>query len=194
MIKILLVALGIMLALSFVFTKQMATTAPNEADSVSTQESEAQLEEDRPESRQSSGETTTTTSEEPILSAGASLDLSGQGLTKVPESVFSRTSLESLDVSNNNLTGSLQAEVRQLQNLKVLDLSNNQFTGVPAEVGQLSNLEVLDLSNNELTGLPYELANLSNLKVLKLKGNDYSTADLAVIKQNLSATTIIETE
>jgi len=119
------------------------------------------------------------------------LDLSGQGLTKTPEYVFGRTDIDELNLSNNSLTGSLQAEVRHLQNLKILNLSNNKFTGVPAEVGQLSNLEILDLSNNQLTGLPYELGNLSQLKVLNLTGNNYSQADLARIKEKLPGTTVI---
>lgn len=122
------------------------------------------------------------------------LDLSEQGLTKVPEYVFGRLDIESLDLSNNNLTGALQAEIRNLQNLKSLDLSGNKFTGVPAEVGQLKNLERLDLSNNLLTGLPYELGNLANLKVLDISGNHYSEADLATIKKTLPASVTIKTE
>lgn len=123
-----------------------------------------------------------------------SLDLSEQGLTKVPEYVFGRTELESLDLSNNNLTGSLQAEIRHLQSLKVLDMSGNKFTGVPAEVGQLKELEILDLSNNVLTGLPYELGNLSSLKTLDLSGNHYSEEDLSIIKKRLPAATTIVTD
>lgn len=123
-----------------------------------------------------------------------SLDLSGQGLTKVPEYVFTKTNLESLDLSENKLSGALQAEVRHLENLRVLDLSDNQFTGVPAEIGQLKNLEILDLSNNRLTGLPYELGNLRNLKVLRLSGNSYSEADLGVIRASLPASVTVETE
>jgi len=119
------------------------------------------------------------------------IDLSGKELTSVSSDIFAKTNTEELDLSNNNLEGSLPAEVRFLQNLKVLDLSNNTFTGVPAEIGQLKNLEVLNLSNNQVTGLPYELGNLSNLKVLNLKGNSYAKADLEVIKQSLPATTEI---
>ena len=122
------------------------------------------------------------------------LDLSEQSLTKVPLYVFERIDLERLDLSNNNLTGSLQAEIRHLQQLKVLDMSGNKFTGVPAEIGQLKNLETLNLSNNLITGLPYELGNLSNLKILDLSGNHYSEADLQIIKKGLPKTTIIKTE
>lgn len=122
---------------------------------------------------------------------GAILNLSGRGLTKVPATVFNQTGLIELNLSDNKLTGALQAEIRHLQDLKTLDLSGNQFTGVPAEIGQLTSLEVLDLSNNQLTGLPNELGNLSNLKQLNLSGNEYSKADLAIIKENLPATTIV---
>ncbi|HLC83818.1 MAG TPA: leucine-rich repeat domain-containing protein, partial [Bacteroidia bacterium] len=101
--------------------------------------------------------------------------------------VLDKTGLEELDISNNNLTGSLPAEIRLLQKLRVLDASDNNMTGVPAEVGQLANLEILDLSNNQLTGLPYELGNLKNLKTLNLAGNDYSEQDLEIIKQGLPA-------
>lgn len=124
---------------------------------------------------------------------GSTLDLSGQGLTEVPAYVFDRLDIVELDLSDNSLSGALQAEVRHLQNLKVLDLSGNNFTGVPAEVGQLSDLEVLDLSNNQLTGLPNEIGNLAKLRVLDVSGNAYSEADLAAIKSRLPATTEIRT-
>lgn len=120
------------------------------------------------------------------------LDLSGQGLVNVPEYVFDRTDLETLNISHNNLTGALQGEIRHLQNLKVLDMSNNTFTGIPAEIGQLKNLEILNLSNNLLTGLPYELRNLSNLKTLDISGNNYSEADLAIIEKGLPLSTVIK--
>ena len=118
------------------------------------------------------------------------INLSGQGLTKTPDYVFSKTDTQELNLSNNKLSGALQAEVRHLTNLRILNLSNNNFTGVPAEVGQLKKLEVLDLSNNDLTGLPYELGNLSNLKVLDLRGNNYAKADLEIIKKGLPNTEI----
>jgi len=132
--------------------------------------------------------------EKPVVNPGKILDLSNSGLSQTPDYVFERTDIQELNLSNNNLSGALQAEVRQLQNLKTLDLSGNNFTGVPAEVGQLQKLEVLNLSNNNLTGLPYELGNLRSLKVLNLKGNNHSVQDLNVIKESLSNTTIIQTD
>lgn len=113
------------------------------------------------------------------------LNLSNQGLQKLPASVLKMTNLEELNISNNQLTGALPGEIHDLRNLRILNASNNLMTGVPAEVGQLSNLEVLDLSNNRLTGLPNELGNLKKLKKLNLSGNDYSKQDLEVIKKGL---------
>ncbi len=141
-----------------------------------------------------SGTPSGTTNVEPgsTTSTRGVLDLSGQGLTKAPNYIFARTDIEELNLSNNALDGALQAEVRHLQNLRVLNLSNNTFTGVPAEIGQLKNLEVLDLSNNKLTGLPYELGNLSKLKLLDISGNAYSEADLAKIRASLPASTVIK--
>ncbi len=119
------------------------------------------------------------------------LDLSGKSLTKAPAYIFENTNLKELNLSNNKIGGSLQAEVRLLENLRVLDLSNNNFTGVPAEVAQLENLEVLNLANNRLTGLPMELGNLKNIQRIDLRGNTFAKQDLDSIKSKLPATVVI---
>lgn len=129
-----------------------------------------------------------------VTSNNKKLDLSGKNLSKVPSYVFSQIAIETLDVSHNNLEGSLQAEIRHLKNLKSLDLSDNNFSGVPAEIGQLANLESLDLSNNKITGLPLELGNLSRLKFLDLSGNQYSERDLSLIRVKLSSSIVIKTK
>jgi len=119
------------------------------------------------------------------------LDLSNQHIVTVPETIFNQTNLEELNLSQNQLFGSLPAEIRHLQKLKVLNMSGNSMTGLPAEIGQLQSLEFLDLSNNQLTGLPYELGNLKKLKTLNISGNPYAEADVNIIKAALPAQTII---
>lgn len=190
MMKILLVLMTIVFATGFVVNeqKQRMLTAEDVLSTGTQIEGRADISVDETEIVEE------VKNEKPSVSSSKILDLSGQALTKAPSYIFDRTSTQELDLSHNKLDGSIQAEIRHLQNLKILDLSNNQFTGVPAEVGQLKNLEVLDLSNNQLTGLPYELGNLSNLKVLNLKGNTYSAADLSIIKQSLPTSTVVQVD
>ena len=78
-----------------------------------------------------------------------------------------------LVLSNNNLTGSIPAEIGKLSNLDVLLLQRNQLTGsIPAEIGNLSELAWLFLQVNQLSGsIPTEIGNLSNLAHLGLGGN-----------------------
>lgn len=125
---------------------------------------------------------------------GTVLDMSNQGLTKVSQDVFRQTDVTTLNLSNNNLSGSLPAEVRLLTKLRILDLSDNDFTGVPAEIGQLSDLRVLDLSGNSITGLPYEIGNLQQLERLDLSNTNYAHVDLAIIRDKLPPSTVIVTD
>ena len=127
----------------------------------------------------------------PAPQSAVRLDLSGSGLSSVSLSVFSRTELEVLDLSNNSLTGALPSQIGQLKKLRVLDASGNRMTGVPAEIGQLSALQDLDLSENALTGLPMELGNLQNLRRLDLRGNNVSQQDLDQIRAKLTGTEIL---
>ena len=120
------------------------------------------------------------------------LDLSNKGLTATPSWVFDRTSLETLDLSGNDLAGALPSQIGHLINLRTLNASHNRMTGVPAEIGQLQHLEYLDLSYNQLTGLPHELGNLQQLRILNLTGNPgVSSLDLAYIRTHAPKTTEI---
>lgn len=133
---------------------------------------------------------TSTTNVQPLNNK---LDLSNKKLTKLPSYVLDLTNLVELNISGNEITGALPAEIRRLQNLQVLNASNNLMSGVPAEIGQLKNLRILNLANNQLTGLPNELANLKNLTTFNLSGNNYSQTDLDTIIKGLPSSVQIIT-
>ena len=103
-----------------------------------------------------------------------SLDLSDNQLTgTIPEALGQLDSLQSLNLARNALTGAIPEALGQLNNLQVLDLSDNQLTGtIPEALGQLDSLQSLNLARNALTGaIPEALGQLNNLQVLDLSDN-----------------------
>ncbi|CAM6028262.1 unnamed protein product [Sphagnum balticum] len=78
-----------------------------------------------------------------------------------------------LDLSNNNLTGSIPPEIGNVVSLQILYLGNNGLSGsIPPEIGNLSSLEDLVLWDNHLEGgIPPELGNCSHLQMLALYNN-----------------------
>lgn len=90
--------------------------------------------------------------------------------------------LEVLDLSDNDLYGSIPGALGKLRRARVLDLSGNRLVGpIPPELGQLAALRVLDLSRMRQPpaypspglnyAIPVELGRLSSLEVLDLRGN-----------------------
>ena len=82
----------------------------------------------------------------------------------------------SINLSNNNLRGTIPAELGNLTNLQYLFLDNNQLSGeIPAELGSLTSLQSLWLNGNQLSGeIPAELGSLTSLQYLFLWGNELS--------------------
>jgi len=79
-----------------------------------------------------------------------------------------------IDMSSNNLSGTIPPQMFSLIGLSSLNLSNNKLAGkIPNEIGNLKNLESLDFSRNQLTGeIPESLSSLSFLGYLNLSLNN----------------------
>jgi hypothetical protein len=99
-----------------------------------------------------------------------SLDLSDNELTELPDSISSLTNLQSLDLLNNRLT-ELPDWISSLINLQSLDLWGNKLTDLPDWIGSLTNLQSLDISCNKLTELPDSIGSLTNLQSLDISCN-----------------------
>ncbi|XP_014512468.1 probable leucine-rich repeat receptor-like protein kinase At1g35710 [Vigna radiata var. radiata] len=81
-----------------------------------------------------------------------------------------------LDLSNNNLIGSIPEGITSFRALLSLNLSYNLLTGhIPKRIGDMKSLESLDLSHNQLSGAISETINgLSWLSHLNLSYNNLS--------------------
>lgn len=100
-----------------------------------------------------------------VFNVVTGLDLSGFGLSgTLPGSMFgSLLLLNTLNLSNNNLQGTIPPQLGNNIALQTLDLSYNSFRGnIPSEFAQLVRLQTLAVQgNDDLTGgMPLEVCGL----------------------------------
>ena len=91
------------------------------------------------------------------------------------DSCYSIVNTTAIDLSNNNLSGSISAEIGDLVHLESINLENNLLDGeIPYTIGNLSDLISLDLSNNALSGeIPDIFDDLDQLEQLDLSENEF---------------------
>ncbi|XP_068304492.1 receptor-like protein EIX2 [Pyrus communis] len=82
----------------------------------------------------------------------------------------------SVDLSDNNLSGEMPVGLTSLTRLGTLNLSMNHLTGnIPAKIEDLKQIETLDLSSNKLSGpIPQSMVFLTFLNHLNLSYNNLS--------------------
>ncbi|QHO17991.1 Receptor-like protein [Arachis hypogaea] len=81
-----------------------------------------------------------------------------------------------MDLSENNLVGSIPNGITLLNGLHSLNLSNNHLIGkIPNMIGDMRSLESFDVSSNQLAGtIPSSMSALTSLSHLNLSHNDFS--------------------
>ncbi|XP_020989107.1 receptor-like protein EIX1 [Arachis duranensis] len=81
-----------------------------------------------------------------------------------------------MDLSENNLVGSIPKGITLLNGLHSLNLSNNHLIGkIPNMIGDMRSLESFDVSSNQLSGtIPSSMLALTSLSHLYLSYNNFS--------------------
>ena len=92
----------------------------------------------------------------------------------LPSTLRDLSQLRHLNLRNNKLYGTLPVELFQAQGLQSLVLYGNSLSGsVPTEIGKLKYLQTLDLSQNFFNGsLPSSIIQCKRLKALDLSQNN----------------------
>jgi hypothetical protein len=105
--------------------------------------------------------------EQALKSGATELNLGGMNLTELPESLRQLTQLKTLDLYDNKLA-KIPEWISDLKNLQMLRLDNNRLSELPEQIGDLKNLKTLALWFNGLADLPSSLARLEYLEEITL--------------------------
>lgn len=118
------------------------------------------------------------------------LDLSGNNLSGTLPSDIGAPMLQTLILFKNSISGTIPCSLLQLQQLKFMDLSENLLNGTLPNClngSQTSNITLLNLNNNNLSGsFPLFLRRTKELKYLDLAYNKFSGSLPSWIGENLS--------
>lgn len=129
------------------------------------------------------------------------LNLSNKSLTAIPDSVFSLTQLEYLELGNSftlypplsglgkeygsgdsmNKVAEIPKDITKLRKLRILGLCFNDLRSLPKEIAELKKLDALDISFNRNLKISTQMETLKQMDWLKY---------LNIIATNADETTI----
>ena len=96
--------------------------------------------------------------------------------TLLPPQMTNLTSLQSVQLSFNDMSGTIPSYLQDFQHLTNLNIRDNALTGtIPTELGLMTNMRFLNLYGNRLSGtIPTEISALSSLRALTVYANDFT--------------------
>ena len=110
------------------------------------------------------------------------LNLSLNNLRSIPPDIRRLTTLIKIDISKNGLKctsasdfSGLPAELGDIPNLQILNLTECNLAYIPPAVWKCVNLQRLDISRNKISTLYPEIGNLEKLQYLNLQQTNIST-------------------
>jgi Leucine-rich repeat (LRR) protein len=98
------------------------------------------------------------------------LELSHNGIERIPRSILEFKKLTILDLSRNHIQ-EIPGYLLLLKNLSVLSLSDNQLKGFPKVLYGLPNLQALDIRSNQIASVPTDITSFPALTSLDLSYN-----------------------
>jgi hypothetical protein len=104
------------------------------------------------------------------------LQLSDNNLTgSIPHELSLLSDLETILMNSNSVTGTIPSEMFSLRQLKHLDVEDNLFDGtLPTEIGNGMRLERFFVAKNHLNGtIPTEVGLMTNLMFLRIFRNHF---------------------
>lgn len=117
------------------------------------------------------------------------VDLSGQQLTTIPDSILNQADITELNLSNNQIA-TLPAGIAKLTNLEVLNIENNRLESFPDEIAQIKSLKRILANNNRLNSVGSSINIMTWLEYVDISGNNITANEINELKRSLSTTDI----